>query len=109
MKLLDWESKPDLLFQDLNRPDKRKKYVRVIGDFRLTFDTKIESIKGVVKPLILIYTDGRQYPIDRVSEPVKCASLKNGGIRLRYTCRVQKTLLYLYFENNIWFYERVNR
>ena len=108
MKLLDLESKPDLLFEDLNRPDKGKKYVRVIGDFRLTFDPKTESIKGVVKPLILIYTDGRQYPIDRVSDPIKCASLKSGGIGLCYTCRVKKTLLYLYFENDIWFYERVN-
>ena len=107
MKILDLESKPDLLFEDLNKPDKGKKYVRVIGDFRLTFDTKTESIRGVVKPLLLVYHDGRQYPIDRVSDPIRCASLKNGGVGLRYTCKNKKTLLYLYFDHDMWFYERV--
>jgi len=106
MRLLELDAKPDLLFEDLNKPD-GKKYVRVIGDFRLSFDKKTECIKGVVQPLLLIHYTGRQYPIDRVSGPVKCASLKSGGIGLRYTCRIRNTLLYLYFDNDIWYYERV--
>ena len=107
MKLLDLESKPDLLFEDLNKPDKSKRYIRVIGDFRLSYDTKCECIKGVIKPLILVYTDGRQYLIDYVSEPIKRASLKSGGIGLRYRCRIKNTQFFLFLENDIWFFERI--
>ena len=107
MKFLDLDSHPDFLFEDLNKPDKEKKYVRVIGDFRLSYDTKTENIKGEIKPLILVYTNGRQYIIDQVSRPIKRASLKCGGIGLRYKCRIKNTLFYLFLENDIWFFERI--
>jgi len=108
MRLLDLDSKPNHFIEDLNMPGTAKKYVRVIGDFYLTYDNKSERISGVVKPVILIYTDGRQYLIDQVSGPVKCASIKSGGIGLRYTCRIRNIYLYLYFDDNIWFYEKVS-
>ena len=106
MRFLDLDSKPNQFFEDLNLPANKKKYVRVIGDFCLTYDTKAERIKGVIKPVMLIYTDGRQYLIDQVSEPVKCASLKSGGIGLRYSCRIRNNFLFLYLEDNIWYYEK---
>ena len=108
MRLLDLDTKPDHFIEDLNLPGKTKKYVRVVGDFFLTYDNKDERIRGVVKPVLLIYTDGRQYLIDEVSEPVKCASIKSGGIGLRYTCRIRDIFLYLYLDDNIWFYEKVS-
>jgi len=108
MKLLELDAKPNYFFQDLNMPGAGKKYVRVIGDFYLTYDNKDEKLKGVVRPVLLVHTDGRQYVIDKVSEPVKCASLKSGGIGLRYTCKIRNCLLYLYLDNNMWFYEKVS-
>ena len=107
MRLLDLDNKPSRFYEDLNLPDRTKKYVRVVGDFYLTYDNKDERIKGVIKPVLLIHTDGRQYLIDEVSEPVKCASIKSGGIGLRYTCRIRNCFLYLYLDNNIWFYEKL--
>ena len=106
MKLLELDQGPDQFFENLNNDDKPKKYVRVIGDFRLSYDDTKNKLRGVIKPLILVYPDGRQYSIDQVSEPIKCASLKCGGIGLRYTCRIKNTFLYLYLEDDIWYYER---
>ena len=83
MKILDLDSKSNLFFEELNKPDKAKRYVRVIGDFCLTYDNEAEKIKSVVTPIMLIYTDGRQYLIDSVSKPVKCASLKGGGVSVK--------------------------
>jgi len=57
---------------------------------------------------MLIQTDGRQFLIDQVSEPVKCASIKSGGIGLRYACRIKQNFLYLYFDDNIWYYEKAS-
>ena len=108
MRLLDLDSKPNHFIEDLNMPGTAKKYIRVIGDFYLAYDNKTERLKGVVKPVMLVYSDGRQFVIDQVSDPVKCASLKSGGIGLRYTCRIKNTLLYLYLDNNMWFYEKVS-
>ena len=108
MKLLDLDSKPNQFFEDLNMPDNAKKYIRVVGDFYITYDNKAERLKGVVKPVMLIHHDGRQYLIDQVSEPIKCASLKSGGVGLRYTCRVRQSLLYLYFDDNMWYYEKLS-
>jgi len=66
-----------------------------------------EKIKSVIKPVILVYTDGRQYLIDHASDPIKCASLKSGGAGLRYSCRIKNLSLYLYLEDNVWFYEKI--
>ena len=108
MRLLNLDSKPDHFLEELSFLGTAKKYIRVIGDFHLTYDNKEERLKGVVRPVLLVHTDGRQYVIDKVSEPVKCASLKSGGIGLRYTCRIRNCLLYLYLDNNMWFYEKVS-
>ena len=108
MKLLDLDSKPNQFIEDLNMPGTAKKYVRVLGDFYLTYDNKSERIKGLVRPVMLIHTDGRQFLIDQVSDPVTCASIKSGGIGLRYTCRIRSSFLYLYLDDNKWFYEKVS-
>ena len=107
MKLLELDPKPNHFIEDLNMPDNGKKYVRVVGDFYLTYDNKAERLTGVVKPVLLIHTDGRQYVIDQVSEPVKCASLKSGGIGLRYRCRIRNKYLYLYLDEYKWYYEKI--
>jgi len=92
--------------EEINQKSPRK-YVRVIADNFLLFDANKQCPVPVIKPLIIVYTDGRQFEIDAVSEPVKCASMKSGGSGLRYSCRINKTLLYLYLEDNTWFIERI--
>ena len=78
-----------------------KAYVEVIADF---------SSDGRMKPLRLIWEDGRAYNIDRILRVDRCASLKAGGAGIRYVCRIlgQKVELY-YEENGFWFVNRKNQ
>lgn len=75
-----------------------KAYVEVIADF---------SPDGRLKPLRLIWEDGRAYTIDRVSRVDRRASLKAGGAGIRYMCQVLGQPVELYYEENgRWFVER---
>ncbi len=56
-----------------------KAYVEVIADF---------SSDGRMKPLRLIWEDGRKYDIDRILRVDRCASLRAGGAGIRYVCRI---------------------
>ncbi|MDR1538489.1 MAG: hypothetical protein LBU32_10940 [Clostridiales bacterium] len=73
-----------------------KKLVVVIAEF---------SIDGVVKPRMLVWEDGRRFEIDQIASMQKCASLKSGGRGLRYTCRIRNRWLYLFREDDTWFWE----
>ena len=61
---------------------------------------------GGFKPTSLIWEDGREYEIDRVTDIRRAASLKAGGIGIRYNCRVQGKDVYLFLEEDRWFMER---
>ena len=83
-----------------------KVYVQV----RVDFDEV-----GRMLPRVLIWEDGLQYEIDRVSDIKQAAAMKCGGQGDRYTIWVNGKMRYLYFErncsltgNNIgrWFVER---
>ncbi len=58
---------------------------------------------GTVTPLTLCWTDGRRYEIDRVLDVRRAASLKQGGIGLRYTCRIRGQIRYLFLDGTRWF------
>lgn len=62
-------------------------FVDVIAAFR----------RGHVRPVRLIWPDGRTYEIDRVLD-VRRAPSKSGGAGIRYTCRVCRREMYLYFD-----------
>lgn len=48
-----------------------------------------------------------RYEIQKVKDVRRAASLKAGGVGMRYTCVVNGRDSYLYFEdNNMWFMER---
>ena len=51
--------------------------------------------EGKVLPLFINWEDGRRFPIDRVLDVCRAASLKQGGIGLRYTCRIGGQIRYL--------------
>ena len=106
--ILNLDTKPNAFIEELNsKEDNPKKYVRVIGDFYLVADSKTDTMQGIIRPIILVHTSGRQYEIEHATMPIKCAALKSGGAGIRYTCTIRGALFYLYLENNMWYYERV--
>ena len=75
----------------------RKVYVEVTAKF----DTE-----GNITPLSVTWEDGTVYEIDRILDKRRAASLKAGGIGMRYTCLISGRQSYLYYEEPRWFVER---
>lgn len=73
-----------------------KKFVSVTADF---------SVDGQVKPVRLNWEDGRRFAVDRITDIRKAASLKAGGIGIRYTCMIAGKQVYLYKDQDQWFME----
>jgi len=105
-QIIKVDPQPDFIIEEINKNSPRK-YVRVIADNCLLYDESKQHPVADIKPLIVISEDGRQYELDAVSKPENRASLKSGGAGLRYSCRIKRTLFYLYMEDNTWFIERV--
>ena len=74
----------------------RKVYVEVIA----RFDTD-----GNITPVSVKWEDGTVYEIDKVIDKRRAASLKAGGIGMRYTCRILNQQSYLFYEEPRWFVE----
>lgn len=75
---------------------REKRYVEVVS---------LTNEDGLVKPLRIIWDDGRAFDIDRVLDVRRATSLKTGGCGLRYTVRVGGSETFLYYENPRWFVE----
>ena len=74
-----------------------KVYVNVMAEF-----TK----DGRLLPRSFIRKDGQIYEIQRVTDVRRAASLKAGGVGIRYTCIVNGRESHLFYEdNNMWFME----
>lgn len=77
-----------------------KIYVSVTAEF---------TSVGLLRPLWITWEDGRRFLIDRVLDYRRAASLKAGGVGLRYTCMICGSEHYLYYEgDNLWFVEGKN-
>lgn len=64
------------------------------------------SREGQMTPISFIWKDGRKYEIQRIKDVRRAASLKAGGVGMRYTCMIEGKESYLYYEdNNMWFVE----
>lgn len=76
----------------------RKVYVEVNAEF---------MPDGMVIPLSFTWDDGREYQIDKLIDRVRAASLKAGGVGMRYTVRVGGKETYMWLEDNCnrWFIE----
>ena len=74
----------------------RKVYVEVTAKF---------GTEGNITPLSVTWEDGMVYEIDRILDRRRAASLKAGGIGMRYTCRILGQRSYLYYEEPRWFVE----
>lgn len=60
---------------------------------------------GQTRPLVITWTDGRKYEIDRITDVRPAPSLKGGGLGMRYTCRIRGKEFYLFDEEGRWFVE----
>lgn len=74
-----------------------KVYVNVTAEF---------TRDGRLIPRSFVWRDGQVYEIQRVTDVRRAASLKAGGVGMRYTCIVNGRESHLYYEeNNMWFVE----
>ena len=83
-----------------------KVYVPVTVDFRAD---------GVMRPRTIIWEDGHEYEIDKVTDIRQAAAMRAGGQGDRYTIFVEGRQSYLFFERSTnltgsyigrWFVER---
>ena len=65
---------------------------------------------GRVFPLSLLWEDGKLYNIDNILDIRRAASIKTGGVGMRYTVKVKNKQTYIFFEEDVygarWFVER---
>lgn len=76
------------------------KYQKVVVAVDAHFNTD-----GNVVPKSITWNNGNIYIIDRVLSQRKAASLKAGGIGIRYTVRIQGKERFLWYEEPVWFVE----
>ena len=69
---------------------RRKRYVQVTARF---------DVDGSITPLAITWDDGTVYPVDRVINVRRAASLKVGGTGLRYLCEIKGNRTFIYFED----------
>ena len=77
-----------------------KVYVEVVARF---------DIEGKLTPLEIVWEDGRRFEVDRVLDVRRAASLKAGGVGLRFLCRIRGRETYVFFEDPRWFVEGKER
>ncbi len=78
--------------------ENRKVYVDVMAEF---------SKEGVLTPKSFRWEDGSVYEIEKIRDMRRVASLKAGGVGMRYICMVCGRESSLYYEdNNQWFMVR---
>jgi len=78
-----------------------KVYVRVLA--------AVDKL-GNVEPISFVWEDGSTYEVDKVTDVRRAASLKAGGVGIRYSVRVRNRPTYMFLEDDHgvsrWFMER---
>ena len=64
------------------------------------------DLDGRIMPRAIEWEDGRVFTIDRVLDMRRAASLKAGGMGMRYICRIYGKTVALYNDENKWFMEK---
>jgi hypothetical protein len=60
---------------------------------------------GAMIPLVIHWTDGREYKIEKLLEFRQGRSLKDGFSGKRYKCQIGKRCFYLYYDGERWYVE----
>lgn len=63
------------------------------------------DLDGKIRPTSIVWEDGRIFTVDRILDARKAASLKAGGLGMRYICRICGKSVTLFNEENHWFME----
>ena len=64
------------------------------------------DLDGTVRPTSIIWEDGRTFAIDRILDVRRAASLKAGGVGMRYICKICGKQVALWNEEGKWFMEK---
>ena len=64
------------------------------------------DLDGNIRPRAITWEDGRVYEIDRVLDVRRAASLKAGGVGMRYICRIRGKEVKLFNDEGRWFMEK---
>lgn len=77
--------------------DKSKVFVEVVAK---------HDVHGNIRPLTMKWEDGRLFEVDRLIDVRQSASLKGGGVGIRYTCMIMGKQVHLFDDQGKWFVER---
>lgn len=61
--------------------------------------------EGNIRPVLIRWSDGTTYEVDRLKQVCRAASLKVGGGGIRYTVMICGKETYLFNEDGRWFVE----
>ncbi len=64
------------------------------------------DLDGNIRPRAITWEDGRVYEIERVLDVRRAASLKAGGVGIRYICWIRGKEVRLFNEEGCWFIEK---
>ena len=84
------------------------------SDYKVYVEVNEDRLKdGRLFPRSFIWEDGQRYEIDKVTDVRPAASLKAGGVGMRYTVIVRNRETFMYLEEDAdgakWFMERKER
>ena len=74
---------------------------KVIVSVKAEFD-----VFGQLTPVSFRWENGVQYDITKVIDRRRAVSLRTGGGGIRYTCRVDNRLVYLFNDDSLWYIEK---
>ncbi|MHB1452643.1 MAG: hypothetical protein ACYCYM_01640 [Saccharofermentanales bacterium] len=63
------------------------------------------DVYGQLTPISFCWENGVDYAITRVIDRRRAVSLKAGGGGMRYTCKVDGKLIYLFYDDTVWYLE----
>ena len=64
------------------------------------------DLDGNIRPRTITWEDGRVFEIDRILDVRRAASLKAGGLGIRYICRIRGKEVRLFNDEGHWFMEK---
>lgn len=81
------------------------------SDYKVYVDVNEDRLKdGQLIPLSFVWEDGNRYEVDKVIDVRPAASLKAGGVGMRYTVRIMNRERFMFLEEERgvykWFMER---
>jgi len=84
-------------------------YVCVKGDTMGKIFVEVtarHNTDGSIRPLSIKWEDGRVFEADRLIDVRQAASIKGGGLGIRYACKIMGKQVYLFDDEGKWFVEK---